>query len=342
MEIRQMNSLECSYIAKELASLEAKHFSKAYSLGGDSFRLKLGDSQIIAEPPSRVCIAKYIRKETEPSQFVQKMRKILGNQKLERAYQCGNDRIIALKFEENILFIELFAKGNAILADKGGKILAVLRQEKWKDRTLAPGEIYKEPPGSFALDVRSSLSEKYAIVCLLRLQLGKDYAKEMLDRCGIEEKKPGNSLSEPEISCLESQREEILKNQKPWLFLKNGKPVDFSLARLKKYSTLEAREMRSLSEAMEEYYASAPSGKKSEKLEKLQRRLETQLAALEKLKQDEKEAREKGDFIYSNFQQIEQILSAAKKAGIKNAREALKNCKIIAIDEEKKELEIEF
>lgn len=342
--MRQMTNLECSFIIRELAQLEGKHFSKMYQMGENSFRMKIGDFQVIIDLPIRIGLAKYIRKESEPGQFVQKLRKILNNQKLVRAYQCGNDRIIAFNFENNVLFFELFAKGNAILVDKEGKIISALKEERWKDRTIAKGEEYKEPPSNFTNSVEKALTEKYTIVCLLNLPLGKDYAKDMLERCGIDEKKPANLLSESEISCLKSEYTKILENQKPYLFLDSGKPIDYGLAKLKKYETFETKEMSSLSEAMEEFYANAPEKKKNERLEKLKHRLSEQLAQLEAQKLKEKEAREKGDFIYSHYQEIEKILEIAKKAGIKNAKEALKKQKynVLTVNGERKEVEVEF
>lgn len=340
--MREMQNLEYSYIVRELSQLEGKHFSKIYSLGGKSFRIKVGDAQIIIDLPLRVGIAKYISKSEEPTGFTEKMKKMLDNQKLMRVYQCGKDRIIALEFEKNVLFLEMFAKGNIILSGKDGKITEVLREEKWKDRILKRGEEYKEPKSGIVEEIEKTISEKYIIVCLLKLPLGKEYAKEMLARCGIEEKKPGNSLSEKEISCLKKEYPDILQNQKPRLFLENGKPIDFGLIKFKKYGNFEIREMPSLSEAMDEFYSSVPKEKKSGKMEKLERRLEEQLAMLEKLKQEEKEAKEKGDFIYSNYQQIEEILEIAKKAGINKAEEALKKYNILKINKEKKEVELEL
>ncbi len=342
-----MQNLEYSFMVRELRQLEGKHFSKIYRMGENSFRIKIGDSHLIIDLPFRVGIAKYLPKGEEGSGFTEKLRKELDNRKLNSIYQCGKDRIIALEFDDSVLFLEMFAKGNIILTDKQGKIVEVLREERWKDRTLKKGETYKEPQSSVIEELEKTLSEKYAIVCLIKLPLGKEYAKEMLERCGIEERKPGNTLSKDEISCLKKEYAAIVAEQKPYLFLENGKPLDYGLVKFKKYETgnakLETKEMPTLSEAMEEYYANAPKPKTGNtKLEKLRRRLEEQLAALEKLKIEEKEAKEKGDFIYANYQKIEELLEMAKKAGMNNLGAVFKDYKIWKIDKEKKEIELEL
>ncbi len=236
----------------------------------------------------------------------------------------------------------MFAKGNIILTDNNGMIAEVFRDEKWKDRTLAKGEGYKEPQSQSVAKIDDALSEKYAIVCLLKLPVGKEYAKEMLAGCGVDEKKAGNSVTKGEISCLEREYANILQNQKPLLFLENGKPVDYGLVKFRKYGNLETRAMPSLSEAMEEFYAHAPKEKKSERMEKLKRRLDGQLAMLEKLKAEEKEAKEKGDYIYANYEKAEEILRIAKEAGINSIHEALKKYKLLKISREKKEMELEL
>lgn len=335
--MREMQNIEYFYIVRELSQLENKHFSKIYSLGEKSFRMKIGNDNIIIELPIRLGIAKYLEK-SETSAFTEKIRKILNNQKLLKISQYGNDRILEFDFEKNILFLEMFAKGNFILTNNDRKIAAVFREEMWKDRILKNGAVYNAPKNEITENFEKTLSEKYIIVCLLKLPLGKEYVKEMLAKCRIDEKKPGNALNESEILSLKNEYEKILQNLKPYLFLENGKIVDYGLTKFKKYENLETKEMLSLSEAMEEFYAFASKEKKSEKIEALERRLNEQNAMLEKLKQEESEAKEKGDFIYMNYEKIEKILQSAKEIGIQNI-DKLNN--VLKIDKRKKEIELE-
>ncbi|MBU0586118.1 hypothetical protein KJ780_01255, partial [Candidatus Micrarchaeota archaeon] len=99
-----------------------------------------------------------------------------------------------------------------------------------------------------------------------------------------------------------------------------------------------------LSEAMDEYYAAASpqqSGK-SKKMEKLLHRLEEQEKSQILLLQDEKNAKEKGDFIYSNYQLVESLINNAKAKGINNIGNEVDNYKIIRMDKRKKEIELDL
>ncbi|MEW6528765.1 MAG: NFACT family protein [Candidatus Micrarchaeota archaeon] len=337
-----MQIIEYSYIVRELAQLEGKHFSKIYKMDENSFRLKIGDSHVMIKLPFSVGIAKYITEGKELDNFTEAIKKILHNQKLQKICQCGRDRILSFEFKYNILFLEMFANGNIILTDKNKKILKVFREEKWRERTIAKGLEYIIPQSGIVENIENTLCKKYIVVCLLKLPLGKEYIKEMLARCGIEEKKPGVSLTKNEICCLEKEFVDIANNQKSYLFLENGTPVDFGLIKFKKYEKLETKEMPSLSEAMEEFYTTMSKTQKNEEMQKLERRLKEQELRLEELKKEEFENNGAGDYLYANYQKIEELLEIAKKAGINNLDFALKNYKISKINKEKKEIELDL
>ncbi|MBU0586158.1 NFACT family protein [Candidatus Micrarchaeota archaeon] len=193
--MRAMNNIECTYILRELSSLCGKHFSKIQKIANDTYRMKIGDEHILIQLPLRLGIAKYISESGEPDNFVQHTKKLLHNQRLLSVSQHSGDRIILFEFEKNKLICELFSKGNILILDEENKILNAIREESWKDRSTFRGNTYSPPPSNFASGIRISLSDKYIIVCLLKLPLGKEYAKELLSRSSIDEKTPGNSLS---------------------------------------------------------------------------------------------------------------------------------------------------
>ena len=96
----------------------------------------------------------YLTKEsisTESNQggFVNKVRKIIKKGRLEAISQLNGDRIICFNFirgdEKSQLIVELFHKGNAILCSNND-ILTVMRQQKFRHRTLKTGEKYISPP----------------------------------------------------------------------------------------------------------------------------------------------------------------------------------------------------
>jgi predicted ribosome quality control (RQC) complex YloA/Tae2 family protein len=301
-----MSNLEYSFLANELSKLVGKHLSKVRKVSENIYRVKIGTSEILCEPGVRMHITKYIE-PTEKDRFVEKVEKELDNAKLLGVEQINNDRIIAFNFNLGILVFEMFGKGNIILV-RDEKTVTSLKNESWSDREIKAGKAYKYPrKPSDELKV----SDKYIIVSLTKLPLGKDYALEALARVEIDEKTPGSKLSKKQLESLENEISKIRTDAKPFLFLEDGKPSEYALAKLRQHSSLEPKEMPSLSEAADEYYNSVESP--NENLEKLQRRLDKQKERLEKMLVEEKELREKGDYIYANYQEIESVLAEAKE-----------------------------
>lgn len=300
-----MSNLEYSFLAKELSALAGKHLSKVRKVSENLYRFKIGTSEIICEPGVRMHTTKYIE-PAEKDRFVEKVEKELDNAKLLSVEQINSDRIIALNFSLGTLVFEMFGKGNIVLVRDGTTITAI-KNESWSDREIKSGKPYQYPRKP---SEELKTSDKYVIVSLTKLPLGKDYALEALARLGIDEKTPGSKLSKNQVESIENEISKIRSEAKPFLFLDSGKPAEFSLANLACQSCLEAKEMPSLSEAADEYYNAVETP--NEDMEKLQRRLEKQKERLAKMVEEEKELREKGDYIYEHYQEVELILNEAK------------------------------
>jgi predicted ribosome quality control (RQC) complex YloA/Tae2 family protein len=302
-----MSNLEYSFLVAELSPLVGKHFGRIRKIGEGLYRMKIGSTEIICEAGVRLHATKFIEKPQPHDKFVEKTEKELDNAKLLAIEQVNNDRIISFNFDKGNLIFEMFGHGNIILV-KEGKTVTAMKFESWSDREIKPRIPYK-PPGAKPSE-KLEPSEKYIIVSMMKLPLGKDYALEVLARQKIDEKIPGIELSKDQISKLEKEIESMVKSAKPYLYLKEGKPFDFSLARLSKLEELEVREFKSLSEAADEYYANLPE--ENPELEKLMKRLGKQKERLALLKEEEKSYREIGDYIYQHYNEIEKIIQDAK------------------------------
>lgn len=302
-----MTNLEYSSIVKELSSLAGKHFSRIRKLGEDLYRMKIGTAEILCESGVRLHATKYLEEAGTPDKFVQKVSKELDNAKLLSVEQINNDRIVSFNFNKGQLVLEMFGHGNIVLVSEG-KTICATRYESWAGREIKAGAEYKPPPN--IPSEKLELSDRYVIVSLVKLPLGKEYALEALARAGIDEKKPGSELSKEEVSRLERELAKIRKSAKPYVFYKEGRPVAFSLANLSDYSNLETKQPSTLSEAADEYYASAE--RPDPGAEKLLRRLEKQQKRLLSLSEEEKKNKDKGDYIYGNYTEIEQVLELAR------------------------------
>ncbi len=318
--MRSMLALEYGYLVKELQPLIGKRFSKIARIKS-GYKMKVGSIDLTCRPGIRLYITKYIEEAEDADAFVEKARKELKGKILKGIEQINQDRILMFDFGELKLYFEMFAKGNLVLI-KNGKTMSALRYETWSDRVIKTNRKY-EPPKVPAEKIEDVISGNYIIVSLLKLPLGRLYVEELLERTGMDEKTPGIELSKEQIEEIKKTIEEMKKEFKPYVFYEDEKPVDFGLVKFSKYKELEAKEFKTLSEAEDEFYFKQPEAEKKSDIEKLERRLKKQEEYLEKLKIEEKELKEKGDFIYANYQKIEEILEIARNSGLDKIEEKL-------------------
>jgi predicted ribosome quality control (RQC) complex YloA/Tae2 family protein len=287
-----------------------KHFDRIRKLGDGIYRLKIGSTEILCELGIRIHFTKYIEQSNETDKFAEKVGKELDNAKLKAIKQINNDRIIVFEFDRGQLVFEMFGDGNAILIRDSITITAV-KFESWTGREIKSGSPYS-PPKNLPSN-KLELSDKYVIVSLMKLPLGKEYATEILQRLKIDEKKSGSSLSGNQILALESEINKIKSSPMPLVFfdpIDSTKPVDFSLTTLSKHSKLKTQNFKTLSEAADEYYSRVE--KPNPKIVKLLSRLEKQQERLEGLLQEEKEFKVTGDRIYAEYVAVENLLQLAK------------------------------
>jgi predicted ribosome quality control (RQC) complex YloA/Tae2 family protein len=306
--MHKMNNLEYSTMVKELSGLVGKHFNRIRRIGQSTYRLKIGTTEILCELGIRIHQTMIIESSEMTDKFVEKVGKELDNARLLSLEQVNKDRIVAFNFDKGSLIFEMFGEGNAILV-RDGKTVSATKFESWSDREIKAGASYSLPKNVPA--ERIEPTDRYIIVSLMKLPMGKEYVAEALHRAKIDEKTPGNSLSKEDISRLGHEIEDIKSNPKPCMFVDSGKVVDISLTTLSKYEGMEMREFPTLSAAADAYYPVAE--RPNPKLEKLMNRLEKQQERLLELREEEKQDKEKGDFIYNKYQDIESVLALAKE-----------------------------
>jgi predicted ribosome quality control (RQC) complex YloA/Tae2 family protein len=324
-----MNNLEYSFLADELArGLAGKHFSRIRKLGDNIYRMKIGTFEIIAELGVRIHLTRYLEEAASGDKFTEKIGKELDNARLAGVFQMNRDRILRFDFDKGSLIFEMFGDGNAILV-RDGKTVCAHRYESWSDREIKAGSPYQAPRN--VPSEKLEITDRYIIVSLTRLPLGKEYALEVLSRLAIDEKTPASALSGNKIVSIEREIDSIKSSAKPFGFFENGKMADFALARLSRYAKLECREFPTLSGAMDEYYSGLEAP--NPRLEKLLERLEKQKERLAILIGEEKEFRSRGDFIYEKYAEVERIILLAKTGKFdENAK----------VDKKEKSVEVEL
>jgi len=342
--MRSLENLEYSFVIRELQAAVGKYFSNVYRIAEGKYRLKVGDIQFIIEPGRRLNLAKFIEEPGEPDHLVNLMKQRLDNAKLVSVEQVNGDRLVVFTFDsrpvQHRLVLEGFGKGNLILVSEDKTIVA-MREEEWSDRAVKHNQPYAYPKSNTVNDWQSALSEKYVITALLKLPLGKEYSKEILARCGIDEKKQGTSLVETEVKKINAELAKLLSSIEPLAFFDKDLMEDFGLVRFSKYKNIEARSVPSLSEIIDEYFLHHKE-KKSERLVKLERRLEEQKERLVSLQSEAKEIQLIVDEAYGKYGELETVLVEGKKHKLEEVESKLGKYNAKLKDKKRKEIEVEL
>ncbi len=343
--MRAMSSLEYAAVVQELQALVGKRFGRMRRLPGGIYRMKIGDAEIIIEPGVRLHRTKYMEEAETQDQLAQKADSELENAKLASVRQVNDDRIVEFGFEARktesgraAIVFEMFGKGNAVLVENG-VTLAAMKEESWADREIRKGRAYAYPKPNNVPTFREALSDRYVIIALLKLPLGKEYAQEILSRCGIPEKTPGTELTAKQAERIEAEVAAVRGAQSPLVFYEGGKPVDYGLAPFAKYA--ESRAFSTINEALDEFYWSAEHEVRNPELEKLERRLEEQEKRMTELEREEALHKTDGDYIYANYEAIERVLKEARAVPLDELEKKLAKLKP-KVDKKEKSMEIEL
>jgi len=344
--MRAMSSLEYAAVVQELQPLLGRRFGRMRRLPGGIYRMKIGDAEIIIEPGIRLHRTKYMEETETQDQLAQKADSELENAKLSSVRQVNDDRIVEFGFEARkaesgsakIVF-EMFGKGNVVFVENG-VALAAMKEESWADREIRKGRAYGYPKSNNLKTLREALSDRYVIIALLKLPLGKEYAQEILSRCGIPEKTPGTELTAKQVERIESEIAAVRGAQKPLVFYESGKPVDYGLAPFARYGQSESKPFGSMNEALDEFYWSAEHEVRNPELEKLERRLDEQEKRMADLINEEALHKAHGDYIYANYEAIERLLKEARAMPLDELEKRLAALKP-KVDKKEKSIEIE-
>ncbi|MBN1503160.1 NFACT family protein [Candidatus Woesearchaeota archaeon] len=281
--------------------------------------------------PNFIFLTKNKDEFPEPSKFCMVLRKYLGKSRLREVQQNNFERILEFYFEHKetnyILIVELFSKGNIILCREDYSIVVALDYHKWGQRTIRGGIKYEYPKKENNLltitaeDLKKIIkdSKKESIVKTLAvdLSLGGTYAEELLSVSDINKEK--KRLSGLEIRRLYESIEKI-KNEKIRATL--YKETDITPFELFKYKDIEKKSFNSFNNALDSFLTKKST---TEKRKRQESRYEKQIKNAESIIQNQKnqieglkrayeESQKKGEAIYENYKQIEEILSALKKA----------------------------
>lgn len=367
--IRQISSLELHFLLQEIQILKNSRINKIYQPENDVLIFILYKRNIGIKI-LRVMIGKALfldegKENYETLGFGMFLRKHLNGYFLYDIAQLEPERILKLSFkikdDKKFLYLEFFGKGNAILCCENNIIINSLGHHEFKGRTISPKVDYKYPIMKYNLfylnkedliDLFNNSKKDSIVTCLaVELGLGGVYSEEMCLLSNISKNKKPNVIESNEIDLISHNIKKIInKKIEPRVILKYDKPEDVTPFGLEFYKKYEKKEFSTLSEALSFFYSHFKEAKETEfdkRLRNLNRIIEEQKEAIEELKKEEQELREKGEFIYHKYILIKEILEevnkASKKYSWKEIKEKLNGHNIIKeVNEKERKVVVEI
>ena len=330
--MRSMSSLDISIVVEETSEkIEGARVDKIYHHIPDEIRIKLRGNErvdLVIEAGIRFHPTRFPKESPRfPSSFAMLLRKHLENARLVGIEQHGFDRVIVLSFEreeKKHIIAELFSKGNVILTDDDFRVIMPLKHR------MKTGSAYSFPkprPDPRKIrdvsELRDILGDREVVRSIaLNLGTGGLYAEEILERAGVDKNKKGDELSDEEAERILKAIHEIYVPEEvtPHIVLDKGSFIDYQPVELLRYDKLEKKYFDTYWKAIDTFFSSKTvqrvevMEKRNEALERLKTRYKSQLEAKERFESEMERLKETGNLIYENYQKIEAIHSAFKRA----------------------------
>jgi len=303
---KSLNGLDLYALLDDLReSVEGRWIQKIYgkedrweiALQGGSLCLNLGGWVNFGKCP--------FSRPDKPGSFCGLLRKHLVG-KVESLEQRDHDRVIRLSVRDKKLIVELFRKGNIILTDAEGNIIASLRKIEegvypWDYKVADISEIDAIMDGK-KRNLVKTLAVDYG--------LGGLYAEELCLRSNIG--KNQTTLAGEEKEYLRAQLRGLLgeletaENRKPMILFDGEEVIDVVPINMEIYGSFIGKSFPSFNDAVAQYL-SLVSSVPAPKIRKEDRILAMQKEKLEQLEDEAKKIRALCEWIYSNYQKAQEL-----------------------------------
>lgn len=336
-----LSGLDLVAVEKELQALVGSRIDKVYQPDKDKIVISIsskaeGRSRLNALLPGWLWLSRTTEEmPITPSGFASQLRKHISNARIISVRQHGLDRIIELglrKETEMRLVFELFGDGNIVLVGSDGRIVALMKSRKWKQRELCIKCEYKYPPEAFEprrdgkqrlIEIIRASEADIVRTLATRANIGGEYSEEICSRAGIEKERDASDLNDEQIdriwNCIEGLIQELRNDNRPCISLKNDSLHSVLPIELSTCKDLEKRYFKSFSEAIAEYIEHRPMAEQEETaaerdIARLKRTLASQEEASKRLMKEIDEAKEVATLIFSEYEKVQQTIDKAKEA----------------------------
>ena len=282
------------------------------------------------------------QEQNQPSSFCIFLRKYLANARVREIKQIGFERIISFLLETKDakyqLIIELFDKGNIILADDKNKIINCLEQQRWKEREIKKDVIYRYSQKKYDFlelklkdlkDIFKNSKSNLVKTLATELGLGGVYSEEVCSLAELDKEKTANRLTDEEIKTLFDNLSS-LKNKKIDSYIAYvGREISNILPFSLKSHDEKIKKIKTFNSALELYFTeeaiSPEEIAKKKAIEKQKKVIEKQEQRIQELKKEVEENKKKAEIIYENYALIEGILNEINKAKKKYSWQEIKD-----------------
>lgn len=344
----RFSSLDTLALTRELRPWVGARVDKAFDLAPTGFALtlrhaSLGRGELRFVPGLFAAIvARGGDHAEELSPFAKELRRLLSGAQLTEVPDPGGERYLALRFsrpdaEAGLVFgVELFGTGNAVVA-RGDRLVAVLHVKRWAHRTVKVGAEYQPPPSRgdpwkltiAQLDaaLRQSRTDR-ASTLAARMGFGGFLAEELLARAGLAAEVPATTDSANAAAALAAAIGDLLVEVGPtpagYLYLKDGVPVGVEPYASRRWSGVDAVELRavsSFSAAALEYFSQLPApvvarpDAAAAARGELERQRTQQSEAIAALERAATELRSQADVLLARFTQVSEVIEAPRGDG---------------------------
>jgi len=344
-----ISSLELYYLVRELKVIENSKIDRIYNPKNNPKELTIichvtgqGKTLLKVMLPGIMLLDDSKDASDVQTGFGMMLRKYLEGARLKLIEQKDFERVVTLIIESKngteisiyYIIIELFSKGNIIFCDEKFKILNILEEQTWKDRTLKRNETYIYPKSrintlhvneeEFRSQLGNSGKESLVKSLAITFNLGGTYSEELCILSKVDKSKNVKELSDKEYNLLYKNlvlllHKEIEANEC------EGNIFPFNL---ESFKDKEKKTYKTFSEAIRENYdiiKHAESKKDSSKnVEKIQNVIDEQLKILDECEKGYQENQAKAELIYAKYQEIDIILKTIKDARTKYSWNAIK------------------
>jgi len=368
----ELASLDLYYLLRELKVLEDAKIDKIYQIDKhflfQVYAFRKGKKYLNIHLPSFIFLSDEKPGYDKPGKFAFALRRHLDNTIIRELTQIDFERIIRLtissKEKKFKLYIELFSPGNIILCDEEDKIIIANKYKGFGSRLIRPGIKYDYPKKdyNFLTITKTELkkiikeSEKRSIVVTLavNLGLGGSYAEEICALAKVDKDK--KEIDDKEIEKLYDAISILKKKQlSPTEYYKENVLENISPICLETFEKFDKKEIETFSKGLDKFLSEKikkkQKGKATSAFEKDKKKYESIIQDMENqikgLGAAHKANKEKGEYIYQEYTNLENVLNQVrtlvKENSPKKIKEKIKGTDIVkSIDLKNKEVVVEL